>query len=413
MESSVSVVKCKDYDEEKILSALRQAIDLIGGIQTFVNKDSRAGLGALASRRSPLGEAEGSREKPRVLLKPNLLYGKSPEKAVTTHPSVVRGVIQIVREAGGIPFIGDSPSIGSLARAAEKAGLKAVADEMKCPLVEFNRPVFPSKVEGKIFKQLEIDQAVLDADVIINLPKWKTHTQMVLTLGVKNLFGCVPGPRKPLWHLRAGESREVFAQILLDVYRVVRPSLTILDGVVGMEGSGPGSGDPIPLGLILASRDALSVDLVACDLLGIPRKSIPTNQVALEDGRGGDPIEVAGESIDASKISSFKLPPPFAVTWNLPGFMRKALKNALTSKPWIDDQLCEDCGRCAEICPPKALQKTGEGLAFDYGECIRCFCCQEVCSSGAISIKPGWALKLVSRRLKVEGSRQKAERRKK
>jgi uncharacterized protein (DUF362 family)/Pyruvate/2-oxoacid:ferredoxin oxidoreductase delta subunit len=373
MESSVSIVKCKEYDEEKVLSALRQAIDLIGGIQAFVSKGSR------------------------VLLKPNLLYGKSPEKVVTTHPSVVRGMIQIVGEAGGVPFIGDSPSVGGLMRTAEKAGIKAVADEMKCPLVEFNRPVLPPKREGKIFKQLEIDQAVLDADVIINLPKWKTHAQMVLTLGVKNLFGCVPGPRKPLWHLRAGENRKTFAQILLDIYRVVQPALTILDGVVGMEGNGPGSGDPVPLGLILASQDALSIDLVVCDLLGIPRKSTSTNQVALEDGMGGEPIEVVGESIEASRISSFKLAPPFAVTWNLPGFMRKALKNALTSRPWIDDQLCEDCERCAEICPAKALKKTGEGLAFDYGECIRCFCCQEVCSSGAISIKPGWALRLKSK----------------
>jgi uncharacterized protein (DUF362 family)/ferredoxin len=405
MKSSVSVVKCQDYDEGRVLSKLRESIDLIGGIQNFVRKGSRAHLGTLTSRRSPLGarllakprETEGSRGKPRVLLKPNLLYGKSPENAITTHPSIVRGMIQIVREAGGIPFIGDSPSIGSLTKAAEKAGIKAVADEMKCPLVEFDKPVLLSKGTGKIFKQLEIEQAVLEADVIINLPKWKTHAQMVLTLGVKNLFGCVPGPRKPLWHLRAGENRRTFAQILLDIYRVVQPSLTILDGVIGMDGNGPGSGDPILLGLILASQDALSIDLVVCDLLGIPRKSIPTNQVALEDGRGGEPIEVLGESIEALKISGFKLPPPSSVTWYLPGFMRKALKNALTSKPWIDDQLCEECGRCVEICPAKALRKTGEGLAFDYGECIRCFCCQEVCSSGAISIRQGWALRLKSK----------------
>ncbi len=381
MGSSVSIVKCKNYDEEKVLSALHQAIELIGGIQAFVSKDSRARLGA----------------KPRVLLKPNLLYGKAPEKAVTTHPSVVKGVIQIVREAGGVPFIGDSPSMGGLIRTAEKAGIKAVADEMECPLVEFNRPVLASKREGKIFKQLEIDQAVLDADVVINIPKWKTHAQMVLTLGVKNLFGCVPGRRKPLWHLKAGESRKAFAQILLDIYKVAQPSLTVVDAVVGMEGNGPGSGDPIPLGLILASNDALSIDLVACDLLGIPRKSIPTNQAAIEDGMTTGSIEVVGESIEASRISSFELPPPFGVSWNLPGFMRKALKNALTSKPWIDDRLCEDCGRCAEICPPKALKKTEKGLVFDYDECIRCFCCQEVCSSGAISIKPGWALRLKSK----------------
>ncbi len=383
MESSVSIVKCQDYDERKVLSALRQSIELIGGIQTFVKQGSQ------------------------ILLKPNLLFGRNPEKAVTTHPSILRGIIQIVREAGGIPSIGDSPSVGSLTWTAERAGVKAVADEMKCPLVEFNKPVLPAKGGGKIFRQLEIDQAVFDADVVINLPKWKTHAQMLLTLGVKNLFGCVPGPRKPLWHLRAGENQKAFAQVLLDIYRVVQPSLTILDGIVGMEGNGPGSGDPIPLGLILASKDALIIDLVVCDLLGIPRKSIPTNQAAIEDGMGRDSVEIVGESIEASKISHFKLPPPSGITWNLPGFMRKALKNALTSKPWIDDQLCEECGRCTEICPPKALKKTGEGLAFDYGECIRCFCCQEVCSSGAISVKPGWALKLVSGRSKVEGGNQK------
>lgn len=373
MKSSVSIVKCREYDEERVLSALRQAIDLIGGIQAFISKDSR------------------------VLLKPNLLYGKPPEKAVTTHPSVVRGMIQIVREAGGVPFIGDSPSVGGLARAAEKAGIKKVAEEAGCPLKEFNDPISPKERSGKFFKHLEIDRSVLEADAVINLAKWKTHSQMLLTLGVKNLFGCVPGPTKPLWHLRAGESRKAFAQILFDLYRVVQPSLTILDGVVGMEGNGPGSGDPVALGLILASKDALSIDLVVCDLLGIPRKSIPTNEVALEDGMGGEPIEVVGESTEASRISSFKLPPPFGISWNLPGFMRKALKNALTSKPWIDDELCEDCERCAEICPPKALKKRGEGLAFDYEKCIRCFCCQEVCSSGAISIKPGWALRLKSK----------------
>src|SRR4030042_5672884 len=218
MKSSVSIVKCQNYDEEKVLSSLRRSIDLIGGIQNFVKKGHH------------------------VLLKPNLLYGKSPEKAVTTHPAIVEGVIEIVREAGGVPFIGDSPSVGSLMKTAEKAGIKAVADEMKCPLVEFDKPVLLSKGTGKIFKQLEIEQTVLEAEVIINLPKWKTHAQMLLTLGVKNLFGCIPGPRKALWHLKAGEDRKVFAQILVDIYQMIQPSLTILDGIIGMEGHGPGRG---------------------------------------------------------------------------------------------------------------------------------------------------------------------------
>jgi len=406
MKSSVSIVKCQDYDEDKVLSGLRQSIDLIGGIQTFIKKGSRARLGALASRRSPLGarllakprEAEGSRGKPRVLLKPNLLYGKSPENAVTTHPSIVRGMIQIVREAGGVPFIGDSPSVGSLTKTAEKAGIKAVADEMKCPLMEFDKPMLLPEGGGKIFRQLEIDRSVLEADVIINLPKWKTHAQMLLTLGVKNLFGCVPGPRKALWHLKAGDDRKIFAQVLFDIYQVIQPSLTILDGIVGMEGNGPNSGRPIPIGLILASGDSLSLDQIVCDLVGISRESLLTNRVAFERGLGKDEIGVFGERMEDVKIPGFQFPTLFQIDWGLPNFLSKALKNALTSKPVILEKICKDCEQCAKICPPKALTRKGEDLIFDYGKCIRCFCCLEVCPEGAISIKQGWALKLVSRR---------------
>ena len=342
----------------------------------------------------------------RVLLKPNLLYGKAPEKAVTTHPSIIKGMIRIVREAGGIPLIGDSPSIGSLARAAEKAGIKRVADEESCPLTEFSSPLFPRKEEGIFFKQLEIDKAVLEADVVINLPKWKTHGQMLLTLGVKNLFGCVPGPKKALWHLKAGEDRKLFAQVLVDLYRIIRPSLTVLDGVVGMEGNGPGSGDPIPLGLILASRDPLALDQIVCDLLGISRKALPTNRVALKEGLGGDLIEVVGEPIDRVKIHRFRLPPLAEPDWNLPGFLRKALKNALASRPVFEEGLCDCCGRCIEACPPKALGRKEKDLIFDYGKCIRCFCCQEVCPTGAIGIEPGWASRWKMGSRKTVGSRQ-------
>jgi uncharacterized protein (DUF362 family)/ferredoxin len=373
MKSSVSIVKCQNYYEDKVLNGLRQSIDLIGGIQTFVNKGSR------------------------VLLKPNLLYGKSPEKAVTTHPSIVRGMIQIVREAGGVPSIGDSPSVGSLTWTAEKAGIKAVADEMKCPLVEFNRPVLPPKGGGNTFKQLEVDQAVLEADVIINLPKFKTHSLTLLTLGVKNLFGCIPGHQKPLWHLKAGDDRKIFAQVLFDIYQVIQPSLTILDGIVGMEGNGPNSGRPIPMGLILASGDSLSLDQIVCDLIGISRESLLTNRVAFERGMGKDPIDVLGEKIENLKIPNFQFPTLSQPNWNLPGFLSKALKNALTSKPVINEEVCKNCDRCTEICPPKALARMEEDLVFDYGECIRCLCCLEVCPEGAISIRQGWALRLKSK----------------
>jgi uncharacterized protein (DUF362 family)/Pyruvate/2-oxoacid:ferredoxin oxidoreductase delta subunit len=373
MKSLVSIVRCQNYDEEEVLEALRKSIDLIGGIENFVKKGNR------------------------VLLKPNLLYGKAPEKAVTTHPSIIKGMIQMVREAGGIPFIGDSPFIGSSMRAAEKAGIKRVADEMECPLVEFDKPLLPPK-EGKFFKQLEIDRTVLESDVIINLPKWKTHGMMLLTLGVKNLFGCVPGSKKQLWHLKAGEDRKAFAQMLVDLYQVIQPSLTILDGVLGMEGNGPNSGHPITLGLILASRDPLSLDQIVCDLLGIPRDSLLTNRVAFERGLGEDGIQVLGERVEEVRIPRFRLPTPSEPAWNLPGFLRRALKNALTSKPVFEEGLCDNCDQCIGACPPKALERKERGLVFDYGKCIRCFCCQEVCPEGAITIEPGWGLRLIGRR---------------
>jgi uncharacterized protein (DUF362 family)/Pyruvate/2-oxoacid:ferredoxin oxidoreductase delta subunit len=374
MKSTVSIVKCQNYDEDEVLRGLRKVIGLLGGIEQFVQNGNR------------------------VLLKPNLLYGKAPEKAVTTHPSIVKGMIKIVREAGGVPFIGDSPGVGGLRRTAEKAGIKGVADEMNCPLVEFDRPVLSAKGVGTQFKQLEIDQAVLDVDAIINLPKWKTHGQTLLTLGVKNLFGCIPGPRKALWHLRAGDNHKLFAQVLVDLYQAVKPPLTVLDGIVGMEGNGPNSGRPIPLGLILASNDALSIDQVVCDLLGISRRALPTNRVAFEQGIGRDGIEVLGERVEDVRIPHFQFPPLSGADWNLPGFIRKALKNALSTKPVMEEGKCVLCNRCVEICPSKALERKEKGLIFDYGKCIRCFCCQEICSEGAIAIEPGWAFKLVSRK---------------
>jgi len=366
MKSSVSIVRCRSYDEEEVMRGLRRSVDLIGGIGAFVRKGDR------------------------VLLKPNLLYGKASHKAMTTHPAIVKGVIRMVKEAGGEPYLGDSPAVGSLIRAAEKAGIRTVAEETGCPLIEFDHPVVPTERGGRFFKQIEIDKAVLEANVVINLPKWKTHGMTLLTLGIKNLFGCVPGPRKALWHLKAGEDRRLFSRMLVDLYQIIQPSLTILDGIVAMEGNGPSSGDPVPVGLILAGGDALGVDQVVCDILGIPRMSLVTNRVAFEEGMGREGIDVLGERLDQIRISDFKYPPLSRTDWGIPGFLKRALKNALGTRAVIEKEICRACGRCLEICPPKALKKEGEGLVLDYGTCIRCFCCQEVCPEGAISIKPGW-----------------------
>ncbi len=383
MKNPVSIVRCEDYEEKNVLHALRKAIDLIGGIDHFIKPGNK------------------------VLLKPNLLIGKNPNKAVTTHPSIVKGMIILVKEAGGNPFIGDSPSIGNLIKTAEKAGVKDIADELNCPLIEFNRPVTIFNEKGRIFKHFEVDQSILEADVIINLPKLKTHTQMLLTLGVKNLFGCIPGKKKPLWHLKAGENPKIFADILIDLYHLINPSLTILDGIIGMDGDGPNSGNPIQIGLILASHDALCLDQVVCDILQIPREYLMTNRVAFERGIEKDDIKVLGERLEDIKIKEFKFPKLIRPDWSLPSFISRALKNFLTSKPKVDELLCKSCNQCVEICPPGAINRKKNSLIFNYGKCIRCFCCQEACPEGAIKIEMGWILRLLSKnrkeRKKVEG----------
>jgi uncharacterized protein (DUF362 family) len=173
MKNTVSIVTCRSYGEADVLKALQRAIDLIGGITAFVRPGNR------------------------VLLKPNLLYGRAPEKAVTTHPAIMKGMISIVREAGGVPFIGDSPSIENLNKAAERSGIKKVAEEAECPLVEFDRPVLVER-GGRLFKKWEIDRSVLEADVIINLPGRKTHPGASY---LRKNSGGNSGSKKALWHL--------------------------------------------------------------------------------------------------------------------------------------------------------------------------------------------------------------------
>jgi uncharacterized protein (DUF362 family)/Pyruvate/2-oxoacid:ferredoxin oxidoreductase delta subunit len=371
MKDTVSIVRCETYDESEVLDALRRSIHLVGGVD--VKRGSR------------------------VLLKPNLLLGKPPEKAVNTHPAVLKGIIRIVREKGGIPFVGDSPAIGSCLSAAQKAGVRQVAEEAHCPIVEFNRPVVCSSPDGARFRQLEIDRSVLEADLVINLPKWKTHGMVLLTLGVKNMFGCVSGPRKALCHLKAGEDRKLFSRMLVDVYRRVGPCLTVLDGVVGMEGNGPASGRPVHLGLMMAGSNAFAVDQIVCDLLKIPRRSVPTNLVALEDGIACDEIEVVGLKIADVETPPFELPSLGGTSWGLPPVARTIVKKALMSRPSVEEERCRRCEQCIDICPPKALRRKGDHFSLDDAACIRCFCCQEVCPEGAISIVPGWASKLIGR----------------
>src|SRR3990170_873835 len=180
MKPDVVITKCGDYKNEEAYRAIKGAVDLLGGIGAFVKK----------------GE--------RILLKPTLLSAKPSEAAVTTHPAVVRAVIQLVQEAGATPVVGDSPGIGSAEKVAQKCGIAAVAKEFGVEIINLAASTSIENPNGKTFKRLELSKEAIEVDGIINLPKLKTHAQMFLTLGVKNMFGCVVGARKPQWHMAAG-----------------------------------------------------------------------------------------------------------------------------------------------------------------------------------------------------------------
>lgn len=373
MTPSISLIRQADYEPRAVYRAVKAAVDLLGGMKHFVFP----------------GE--------RILLKPNLLSPSFPEKAITTHPAVVRAIIDLVREAGGKPVIGDSPGMGTLIKAAEKAGIKEVAEQAGVELVEFDQPAEVKVPSDFRFKKVDVAKAALQADGIINLPKLKTHSQMTLTLCVKNLFGCVPGRRKAQWHFQAGVDRDQFAQMLLELYAFLKPRLNILDGILGMEGDGPGNGGtPRWTGMVAASTDGMALDRMVSELLGIPCTSVPTIKMAQEKRvfrfEVAEP-EIQGESWEKMRVSAFLPPKSLDLGWGIPPFLRRALRGALTARPLIDSSLCALCLVCSEACPAQAIQRRGDQLVIEQEGCIRCFCCQELCPEGAVKTQEGWAVR--------------------
>lgn len=372
--SDVAIIKCADYDRTGVLSAVRKSIELLGGMQMFVRP----------------GE--------RVLIKPNLLKARPPEAAVTTHPEIVRAVIRLVREAGGEAMVGDSPGMGEFRKVCEKTGILDVAHEEGASLVELDDAV-PVKSSGR-FHHFEISRHAYEADAIINLPKLKTHGMTTLTGAVKNLFGCVPGKRKVQWHFNAGVNHEHFMTMLVELCALLKPRLTIMDAVVGMEGNGPGSGEPREIGVIMAGRDAVSVDAVSAQLVGVTPEKLPLIRAAAAADFGEtrlDRINVLGAPSSDAAIRGFRLPPQAHLEWQLPEWTRRSLKNAFTTKPVINSRRCTRCGVCQGHCPQAAILSHGKRLEIDYRRCIRCFCCQEFCPQGAITVGKGWALTLLRR----------------
>ncbi|MCM8781441.1 MAG: DUF362 domain-containing protein [Candidatus Omnitrophica bacterium] len=368
--SQVSIVRCKSYETKEVEVAVKKSVELLGGIERFVKPNSR------------------------VLLKPNLLSARTPDEGVNTHPEVIRVVARLIKPVTSQIFVGDSPGgweLKDVGEVYEKAGVKKVCDQEGLKLVKFDKAI---EING-----FPIAAVTKEVDAIISLPKFKTHTTTTLTGAIKNMFGMVVGLYKAQCHLRAPMPDE-FASLLVKVFGLVKPTLSIMDGIIGMEGEGPAAGALRNIGLVMASQDAVALDTIFARLIGIEPDKIFIIQKAAKMGEGIadlERIDVFGENLKTAEIKNFKLPKT-SVIYNLPRLLIHFGSRHIRFYPFINKKRCQRCELCFKICPTATIKKLQDGtFKVDIKDCIRCFCCYEVCPHKTITLRKSLLAKVIMR----------------
>ncbi|MFZ7110697.1 MAG: DUF362 domain-containing protein [Desulfatiglandales bacterium] len=345
----------------------------------------------------------------RVLIKPNLLSAHAPETAVVTHPEFFRAVLQVVCEEGGKPILVESPAVQHLGKVLEKAGYDRILREEGCEVADTRKTSVLFHEGGKGYRRFELANALFDADTVVNLPKFKTHSLTYMTGAVKNLFGLIHGLDKSKWHVKAPTS-EAFSGFLLDLYEALlrgfeRPKtfIHIMDAILGMEGEGPGrKGQPRKIGAMILGQDALAVDAVAVDLLGLNPRKVPTLVLGAKRGLGEtllERISITGQKYEDFDVRDF-VPSKSKNRFDMGRWPLNTtfFKNLFVERPVPSGDLCSLCYQCMTICPGKAIgraENNGRIPRYDYEKCIRCYCCMEICPEAAIRLKPGrlqWVL---------------------
>jgi len=328
-----------------------------------------------------------------VLLKPNLLSGHPPEHAVTTHPSLLETVLRFFLDLGAKPIIGDSPSpvFKDIEKIFEVTGLAGIEGRYKVPLIYFDKTGWIEKsVNGRGFP---IAKIIDDVDFVVNLPKVKTHNLTLLTLGVKNMYGTIPGSKKALLHREYPNSIS-FSEINLDIYLLSKPLLTIYDGIIGMDGEGPAAGDPINLGFIAAANCAITGDMFITELLGMEKRRFPLYLAGKRRGIEMDKkYALFGDPLESYNRKTMRLPSTNQLTY-IPPIVTRTVGSQIWARPRIITSRCTNCEKCIESCPANAIKSGIIRPYFDYRRCINCFCCIETCPYRAVEIKVSPLVKL-------------------
>jgi len=304
--ATVALTKCTQYSPDKVSACLRRHFELLGGLARFV----RAG--------------------DSVLIKPNFIAPKSPNHATQTHPVIIIELARLLLDFGAKPFVGDSPAWQNVFACANKLRLDEPLKKLNVPIKQLDTP--KKCVVGDDNLSVRLSKVALDADVIINLPKFKSHQQLVATFAVKNMFGCVPGKRKPLWHFRKGGDPQQFCRLLIDIYRYLNPALTIVDAVFAMDGPGPINGRTRPLGWIIGSTDPVACETVCAKLINAEPDKFPIIRTARQIDFGCsniNEIQILGDDYADGICTDFEPAPLIPIRFSLTHVCKSFAKQLL------------------------------------------------------------------------------------
>ncbi len=376
--SVVAITKADDYNYVKVYEAVKKSLELIGGLDRIIKQGDK------------------------VFVKINHLPPSSqPERGIITHPVFTHAVLELLKNYSSNIMFGDDIEPSDV-DGYQVSGLRQISGNLGVQLINLREYGYiETKCDGLMLDKAYLSKIVLDADVIINLPKLKTHSLTVYTGGIKNMYGTLSRGQRAKFHYDYRKVED-FCQMLTDIFSRVKPRLTIMDGIVAMEGEGPGAGSLRNLGIVLASYDTVALDAVANKIIGLEPLSVLTTKWASERGLGVgnlQDIDVVGENINDVAVSDFKLPANYyrTVVSKLPAFLDKFLLNQMLIRPRVISDLCTGCFECRKICPAGAMLKTDGIARIDKDKCIQCMCCHEVCRFNAIAISRPWLGNLIHR----------------